>query len=187
MRRFLFPFAAALLLAAGAGQAQTPAAPPADAAANLAVSEMIGDWTVRCFRIQAIAPCDVLQIASQQETQRRVLLVSIAYVPSQNVYWMQIVVPLAVALAKGMTIPAGDASLTGMKFTRCERDGCYVEGQLPDPTVQALRGMESTTINIVAYGNEQQANLPLSLNGFGMAIDRLRTEARQRATNPPAQ
>jgi invasion protein IalB len=186
MRRFLFPLAAALLLAVSSGQAQTPAV-PADAATNLAVSEMIGDWTVRCFRIQTIAPCDILQVASQQETQRRVLLVSIAYVPSQNVYWAQVVVPLAVALSKGMTIPAGDATLNAMRFTRCERDGCYVEQQLPDAAIQALRGMESTTINIVAYGNEQAANLPLSLNGFGQAIDRLRTEARQRATNPPAQ
>jgi invasion protein IalB len=184
MRRLLTPLAAALLLTATGSQAQTP---PADPANTFAVSEMIGDWTIRCVRVASPAPCDILQVASQQETQRRVLLVSIGYVPSQNLYAMQIVVPLAVALSKGMTIPAGDASLQNLRFSRCERDGCYVEGQLPDATVTALRGIESTTINIFAYGNEQPANLPLSLNGFGMAIDRLQREARQRATNPPAQ
>ena len=189
MRRFFTPLLAALALAAGSATAQAPAAAPNVADPNnLAVNEMIGDWTLRCFRIEAIAPCDILQVASQQETQRRVLLVSIAYVPSSNVYGAQIIVPLSVALSKGMTIAVtGDTSLTALKFSRCERDGCYVEIQLPDTAVQALRMMEgSTTITIGAYGSEQNATLPLSLNGFAMAIDRLRAEARTRAVTPRA-
>jgi invasion protein IalB len=194
------PAPAAPPAAAPAPAAAPPAAPgapaqptaaqaaAAQAAANLAVNETIGDWTLRCFRVEAIAPCDIIQVASQQETQRRVLLVSIAHVPSSNVYWMQVVVPLAVSLAKGMSVAAGEQSLTGLKFSRCERDGCYVEIQVPEPTIQALSALEMpSSITISAYGNDQVANLPLSVNGFAMAITRLRTEARIRARNPPAQ
>jgi invasion protein IalB len=188
MRIILTSLVAAALAGSATFARAADAPTPAQVAdpANLVVNEMIGDWTLRCFRIEAIAPCDILQLASQQETQQRVLLVSIAHVPSTNVHFMQIVVPLSVALAKGLTLAAGDNTLTGVKFSRCERNGCYVEIQVPEPTIQALTGMEgSTSITITAYDTNRPVNLPVSLNGFSQALTRLRVEARQRATNPP--
>jgi len=192
MSRFLASLLAAALLAGASTAARAQAAgenPLADPA-NLVVNESIGDWNLRCFRVQAIAPCDILQLASQQGTQQRVLLVSIAHVPSTNVYFMQVVVPLSVSLTKGMTIAAGEGTLTGVKFSRCERTGCFVEIQVPDATIQALSAMQGqTTVSISAYETNANVSLPISLNGFTQALTRLRAEARQRATAapPPAQ
>jgi invasion protein IalB len=166
--------------------AAAPPGQPAQATNNdLVVNEMVGDWSVRCFRVQSIAPCDILQLASRQGTNQRVLLVSIAYIPSQNSYAAQIVVPLGVTLSNGLTIETQGA-VPPLKFTRCERDGCYFEGPFPNAGVDALRSMTGRTdIKLIAYGTNQAVSLPLSLNGFVQALDRLRVEARRRATNTP--
>ena len=174
--------------AAAAAQPAANAAAPAQqlAGANLAVNEAHGDWSVRCFQIQSIAPCDILQLANNQDTNQRVLLVSIAFIPSRNSYFMQVIVPLGVALARGITLAAGENTLTGVKYSRCERDGCYVEVALPEPTVASLSSMtENTTITIIPYGQGDPITLPLSVNGFSEAIGRMQAQARQRATNPP--
>jgi invasion protein IalB len=152
-------------------------------ASNLTVNELIGDWNVRCFAVKAVAPCDVLQVASQQETKQRVLLISIAYVPSRDGYLMQIVVPLGVAVSKGLSLAAGSNSLNGLKFNRCERDGCYVEAPLANETVQALTAPGQTSaVSIQAYADSKAATLPVSLKGFGEAIGKMRTYARQKAS-----
>jgi invasion protein IalB len=170
-----------------------PAAPPAPAAAppavdpNLVVNEAQEDWSVRCFRVESPAPCDVLQIGTSSETQQRVLLISIAYVPSRDAYAMQIIVPLGVELSQGLTLAAGEASLTSLRFTRCERDGCYVETGLPQPTIDALSAMaEGTTITITAFNEDETIELPFSVSGFAAAMARMREEAEARAVEPPA-
>lgn len=186
---------ASLALAATAmpALAQDAAAPQAPASPfspeNMSVNEMVGDWTVRCFRVASIAPCDVMQLATQEATNRRVMLISIAYVPSERGYAMQIVVPLGVVLASGLTIGTGEAALSNVKFTRCERDGCYVESALPAATVDGLAAATGmTNISLVAYPSNEAVNLPVSLNGFGDAIAKMRAEAEARATTPaPAQ
>jgi invasion protein IalB len=170
-----------------------PAAPPAPAATqpavdpNLVVNEPHEDWSVRCFRVESPAPCDVLQVGTSSETQQRVLLISIAYVPSRDGYAMQIIVPLGVELSQGLTLAAGEASLTGLRFTRCERDGCYVETGLPQPTIDALSAMTAnTTITIIPFNEEETLELPFSVAGFSAAMARMREEAEDRAVEPPA-
>lgn len=154
---------------------------------NVALTENFGDWTVRCFKIKGAAPCDVLQLAANKDTKQRVLSLSIAYVPSRDSYGMQIIVPLGIALAKGVTLEAGDKTLTSIKYTRCERDGCYVEVLAPDTTLAEMANMPKTTLNIFGYGKTEAAKLPLSLNGFGTALNRMKQLARERAVTPPAQ
>lgn len=164
---------------------QAPASP--FSAENMSINEMVGDWSVRCFRVASIAPCDVMQLATQEGTNRRVMLVSIAYVPSEKNFAMQIVVPLGVVLAQGLTLGTGAAALSNVKFTRCERDGCYVESALPMATVDGLSAATGmTSISLVAYPSNEAVNLPVSLNGFKDAIAKMRAEANARATAPAA-
>jgi len=186
--------AAAPASAMDAAAPAVPAAPPAPAPAaqpavdpNLVLNEAQEDWSVRCFRVDSPAPCDVLQVGTSSETQQRVLLISIAYVPSRDAYAMQIIVPLGVELSQGLTLAAGEASLTNLPFTRCERDGCYVETALPQPTIDALSAMTAnTTISIIAFNEDQTLELPFSVAGFAAAMARMREEAENRAVEPPA-
>ncbi len=163
--------------------AQQPAVNP-----NLVVNELHDDWSVRCFTVESQAPCDILQVGTNSETQQRVSLISIAYLPATQSFATQIIVPLGVALARGLSLQAGEASLAGIKFNRCERDGCYVEIALPPATVDALRMLtEDTLITVYSYGPGDPLELPFSVSGFSEAVDHMMAEAEARAVEPAPQ
>lgn len=205
MLRSIRSFAAASAIAAipALALAQAPAAPapaapaPADQAApaqpaapQFSVNQNVGDWVVRCVltTVKSPAPCEVLQVTVNKDNKQRLSSFSIAYVPSRDAYAMQVVVPTGVALAKGLIL--GGAS-TGMKFTRCERDGCYVEAVIDNATVNSLtKAGKATTLAVVAYGKTAQIKFPVSLTGFTEAMDRMKTYSKDRAVAlppPPAQ
>jgi len=202
MLRNLFSAAAALvILAAVPALAQTPtptpAAPPAaapgptdqpgaaPAAPQFSINQNVGDWVVRCVltTIKSPAPCEVLQVTVNKDNKQRLSSLSIAYVPSRDADAMQVVVPTGVALAKGLQL---GASPNGLKFTRCERDGCYVEAVIDNTVVGTLsKEGKATTIAVVAYGKTDQIKFPVSLNGFPEAMDRMKSYAKDRAVALP--
>jgi len=162
---------------------QQPAVNP-----NLAVNELHDNWSVRCFTVESQAPCDILQVGSNSETQQRVSLVSIAYLPATHSYATQIIVPLGVALARGLSLEAGEGTLRGVKFNRCEVDGCYVEIALPQATVDSIRALtEDTLITVYSYGPGDPLELPFSVSGFSEAMDHMMREAEARAVEPAPQ
>jgi len=165
------------------------AAPPADpnaaAAQQFSINQNVGDWVVRCVltSVKSPAPCEVLQSTVNKDNQQRISSLSIAYVPSRETYAMQIVVPTGVALAKGLTLAP---SLNAIKFTRCERDGCYVEMLIDNAAITSLAGAgKSATIGVVGYGRDNEIKLPVSLTGFPEAMDRMKTFAKDRAVALP--
>jgi invasion protein IalB len=206
MLRTVFSAAAAVaLLASLPALAQTPTPTPAaptaapaptdqpgaaPAAPQFSINQNVGDWVVRCVltTVKSPAPCEVLQVTVNKDSKQRLSSLSIAYVPSREAYAMQVVVPTGVALAKGLML---GNSPTGMKFTRCERDGCYVESVIDNTVVSTLaKEGKATTIAVVAYGKTDQIKFPVSLNGFNEAMDRMKTYAKDRAVAlppPPAQ
>jgi invasion protein IalB len=128
----------------------------------------------------------MLQAAISKQTKQRVISVSLAYVPSQDTYAAQIVVPLGVALARGLTIAAGAQKIEGVKFRRCEHDGCYVEAVLNKNSIEGFSSVgNAATINVFPYRRSQVVGLPMSLNGFGQALTKLKELARQKAVTPP--
>jgi invasion protein IalB len=180
--------------AAPTGEEAGPvAAPDAPAAVtqpavdpNLALSELHGDWSVRCFNLESPAPCDIIQFGTNPTTEQRVLLISIAYLPAANAYAGQIIVPLGVTLSRGLSLEAGEASLNGVKFSRCERDGCYIEIAIPEATITALANRtENTRLTMFAYGQTEPLEMPFSVTGFSEALGRMREEAIDRAVAPP--
>jgi invasion protein IalB len=75
-----------------------------------------------------------------------------------------------------------------MKFTRCERDGCYVENVIDGATVDAIGKVgKSTNLAVVPYGKSDQIKFPVSLTGYNEAIDRMKTYAKTRAVALPPQ
>lgn len=180
--------------------AQAPAAPAAapapDAAAAAAqqaaaqqfsINQSVGDWVVRCVQtaIKSPAPCEVMQTTVNKDTKQRISSFSIAYVPSRDGYAMQVVVPTGVALSKGLQL---GTALNGVKFNRCERDGCYVEMLIDNNAINALSAAgKSTTIKVSSYGPEgKEIPLPVSLTGFPEAMDRMKGLAKDRAVALPA-
>lgn len=181
--------AAAPAEAPAAAAAPAPAQPGAPQQPQFSVNQAVGDWAVRCAltTVKSPAPCDVIQVAVNQQSKLRVMSFSLAYVPSRDAYAMQVVVPTGVALSRGMALAAGTRSLNGVKFNRCERDGCYVEMLIDAPTVTALSGAgKSTSISVVAYGKTDPFQLPVSLTGFPEALERMKNLSKERAVAIPA-
>src|ERR1043166_7850424 len=69
---------AGILFASGAAFAQQ--APEAGNAPPEV--KAVQDWFVRCFPVNSPNPCDIFQELDSQTTKQRVLLLSMAYVPS---------------------------------------------------------------------------------------------------------
>ena len=138
--------------------------------------------------VKSPAPCEVLQVTVNKDSKQRLSSFSMAYVPSRDAYAMQVVVPTGVSLAKGLIL---GPSPNGMKFTRCERDGCYVEAVIDNAVVTSLaKAGKATDIAVVAYGKTDQIKFPVSLTGFTEAMDRMKTYSKDRAIAlppPPAQ
>src|SRR5262245_36006535 len=169
----------------GAGDAGTP---PNPAAQQFSVNTPVGDWAVRCAQttVKSPAPCDVIQLTVNQDTKARIMSFSLAYLPSRDNYAMQVIVPTGVALQRGMTVAAGDRALQNVKYTRCERDGCYVEALVDAAAVNALTAPGVTTnVNVIGYGQTNEVTLPISSNGFADALNRMKTLARDRAIPIP--
>src|SRR5215475_14199550 len=156
---------------AAAAPAAPAAAPPAAApvdpnAQQFSINQNVGDWVVRCVQtaIKSPAPCEVMQTTVNKDSKQRISSLSIAFVPSRDSYAMQVVVPTGVALAKGLTLAP---SLNGAKFTRCERDGCFVEMLVDNMVITSLSGAgKSASIAVFGYGQDKQITLPVSMTGF---------------------
>src|SRR5262249_43425393 len=167
--------------AADAQPPGVPGQPGAPAAPQFSVNTPVGDWAVRCAQttVKSPAPCDVIQLTVNQDTKQRIMSFSLAYVPSRDAYAMQVIVPTGVALSKGMSLAAGQRALNGVKFNRCERDGCYVEMLVDAQTVNALAGAGAkTNVTVIGYGQNTEVQLPISLTGFTEALDRMKGLAR---------
>ncbi len=182
--------------AAAPAAAPPPAAPPADPNApqvpQFSINQPFGDWAVRCTleTVKSPAPCDVIQLTVNQDTKQRIMSFSLASVPSRDAFALQVIVPIGVAIARGATVVTGDRPLENIKYTRCERDGCYVEMLVDAPTIAAMQAAggegKSTKVTVVSYGQFNNLDLPVSLNGFPEAMERMKTLARQRAVPLPA-
>ena len=166
-----------------AAAAADPAQPAATTEANSSIirSRTIGSWTVRCYRTAGVA-CDVSQVGYERRQNLRVLGVSIAFVPDRNLYSGRFVVPLVVSFAKGMTIRIGTFELANLKYRRCERDGCYVEGVLPAQMIDAMTqsGVSKGAIEIAAV-NGKTVTLPIALDGFADSLAQMKQWDAQRS------
>ncbi len=175
-------FAVVMLMGFGAQAAaaeNNPAQPAsttvaAQADSPIIQSRTIGSWTVRCYRTPG-SVCDTSQVAYERQQNLRVLGVSIALVPDKGLYTARFIVPLLVSFAKGMTIQIGSFLLPNLKYRRCERDGCYVEGVLPPQMINTMAqsGVSKGTIEIAAV-NGKIVTIPIALDGFGDSLSQMK-------------
>ncbi|HUE65501.1 MAG TPA: invasion associated locus B family protein [Rhizomicrobium sp.] len=178
MKLALTGIAAGTLLATGAALAQAPSEQ-----ADLVKS--VGDWQVRCFKVQNQNPCDQYWEQVDQRTGQRAVTVSIAYSPSMERHLVVITVPLGVSLPKGLTVQTDNYSSPPMHYRTCSRDGCFVQ-LVDNALVEALaKSGADGKLNIVGDDGKSYS-LPLSLKGFAGAHDEMVSDAKTRAKPVPA-
>ena len=172
--------AAALIAGSAAALAQTA---PVGAATDV---KQFGDFTVRCFPVKSLSPCDLYQERSAKETGQKILSLSMAYVPSANIYGIEISVPLGVAIQKGLVIQASGITTGALPYHRCDRNGCYVVMRMQKDMVDKLIHSDPNAKVQIVADNGKSFDLNFSLNGFGAAHDAMVELAKTKATSAPA-
>jgi invasion protein IalB len=146
--------------------------------------KQVQDWQVRCYPVQSISPCDIFQEQAEKDSGRRILSVSLAFVPSLNRHIIQVTVPLDVSIPKGVTIQSDSYTSPMLKYRMCTREGCFVQTAMDNAVVEALARSSGTgKVNVVANDDKKYA-LTFSLKGFAQAHDDMASQARAKATKP---
>ncbi|HUO97353.1 MAG TPA: invasion associated locus B family protein [Rhizomicrobium sp.] len=181
---------AAALLASPLALAAKPAPQPAQqdaqqqaAQANKAAQPTdvkdYGDWTVRCFPANKMAPCQMVQLRIVEKTKQRILGVLVAYLPARDANLMEISVPLGVALQNGLVLSSDTYKSGVLKFTRCDQQGCYVEGAVGNDVMGSLGRATKAQVQIISM-NGKRYNLVFSMKGFNEAHHALVDLAKQK-------
>jgi invasion protein IalB len=130
----------------------------------------VEDWQVRCYPVQAVAPCDMLQEQGDPQSGRKTLSLSISYIPSMDRHAIIVSVPLDVSIPKGVVIQTDSYTSPTLKYRMCTRDGCFVQAPVD---------------NVVGDDGKKYA-IPFSLKGFSQAHDDMVAQAKAKATKPAA-
>jgi len=185
MTLFRIPAAIAAALLAAPFALAAPAAPAqqqqaqANKPAEPTYAKDYGDWTVRCFPGNSPTPCQMVQLRIVQKTKQRILGVLLAYMPARDANLMEVSVPLGVALQNGLII-ASDTYKSGvLKFTRCDQEGCYVEGAVGADVLDSLGRATKAQVQILSM-NGKRYDLVFSTKGFGEARHAMLDLAKQK-------
>jgi invasion protein IalB len=165
--------------AAAAFAQDAPAAPPPKPDVKT-----VEDWQVRCYPVQAVAPCDMLQEQGDPQSGRKVLSLSISYIPSMDRHALIVNVPLDVSLAKGVVLQTDSYTSPVLKYRMCTRDGCFVQAPVDNDLVASVaKSSGDAKVNIVGDDGKSYS-LKFSLKGFAQAHDDMVAQAKAKATKP---
>jgi invasion protein IalB len=154
----------------GEANAAEPLQAPAPKAPDQS-SDVYGDWTVRCVAREGVPPCEMAQIAANNTTHEQVMRISIAHAGQSESLGVQIQVPLGVLLTGGVLVRVDDKQTVGnFQFTRCEANGCLIEGVVTPETLAPFR-KASKGILAVLDRQGKPLVLPLSFEGYEAAMD----------------
>ncbi|MEQ8660788.1 MAG: invasion associated locus B family protein [Gammaproteobacteria bacterium] len=151
----------------------------ASAQTHTQVSENIyGDWTVRCEQVDADAApeCIMDQNLVLRAGGQPVLQFAIGLAPDDAVPTVLLKLPLGIYLPPGVSFRIDEGATATFPVERCDPDGCQAVMKLREGTIAQLRA--GTRLEIGFHdGARAPLSMPLSLDGFGAAIDALRASA----------
>lgn len=179
--------ATALASATTPSQVRTPASPPSATAVSSTVPqpERYGDWSVLCIEREGLPPCEVVQGVQAKDANTQPLRFSFAYAGQGDRYGVQFQVPLGVLVQVQPLIRLDDKTdLTDFRITRCETEGCFIDRVMArtelEPFFKAVKGLIA-----VADRAGKPIVLPLSLNGFGQAMQAMTAKNQSWAKSHP--
>jgi invasion protein IalB len=193
---FRFRTLGALLVLAGStsalAQATAPAAPKAKAPAAAVPSfggglqagapasgpdmttETYGDWIIRCQQVQDAKRCEVSQTIMLQGQNSPIALIAFGREKKGDPLRMVVQVPTNVTFEGGVkTLTTGGEPVVDMVFRRCFPVGCFADAATTDAQISKLKTQPEPLNLKFKDGTEREISLPVSLKGFGSALDAL--------------
>lgn len=149
-------------------------AKPAEQATGPKVArERMGEWEVECFepKINGLS-CQIVQKLVATDSNKLVLIVSIAFDPTSKKHLMQVALPLNFMLKPGVEIAIGDQR-TVAQVDRCSAEGCFIEGVAGDDLVTAMSKGAKADVKFLASA-EKRLVIPFSLSGFAQAYEKMK-------------
>jgi invasion protein IalB len=170
---FSMEFSSSRLAALGLAVLAACLAPTA-ASAQGAVRASYGDWQTRCDTPPG-APaeqCAVVQSVTAEDRQNVGLTVIVLRTADRQLRLLRVLAPLGVLLPSGLSLKVDDQDLGRAGFVRCLPNGCVAEVVMEDKLVDQLKNGKTATF-IIFQTPEQGIGIPISLKGFGEAVDKL--------------
>jgi invasion protein IalB len=184
MRSFLSALAAVALTVTPVLAQDAPQQQPAKRQGPQ-IMKTFGGWDVRCFPVSTPAPCDIWEAIAFKKGGQLAVSVSVVYVPSQDRYLTQFIVPLGVDFSKGAKLMAGSYTSDVLPFHHCDRVGCYFGLGNANPMVDAVRSQNSLKVRVAQYrGKSIDLNVPVK--GFSEANAMMVELAKQKSGKPAA-
>lgn len=133
------------------------------------LSETIGDWELRCIRIDGENdPCEMYQLLEDQDGNA-VAEVSMFRLENAGraVAGATIVAPLETLLTAQMSISVDGATVKRYPFAFCSQIGCAARIGLTQEDINAYKRGKSAKVSVVpAASPENVVTLQMSLTGF---------------------
>lgn len=134
-----------------------------------------GDWIQRCTPnpppgASPPAPgeqtaCFLVQTASDQNTRRPLLKITVGFFGAQRQAGAVVAMPLGVPLARGLRISVDGKEIDTVPFQVCEAEGCQAFVPMEDAMVAAFKA-GTTAHASVESSQGQDFSVPISLKGF---------------------
>lgn len=174
-------FALALALAVGCSaiaQAQEQRQrrqQPRKSEAPAVATERFDDWMLRCeppAKGQQGKQCEMVQLLSDKEGKRDLLLMRMAYPPAEKGALALFVVPLDVLLPPGLGLRIDQREPVVVQIRHCESSGCVAPWRPSSDDIAALAAGRELLV-MLRNRDGKQIGLPVSLKGFAMAHAKL--------------
>jgi invasion protein IalB len=164
------------LLAALAFLALLCGAPPSPALAQEGtVKAQYGDWQIVCKPPPAGAKneiCALVQSVTAEDKNNIGLTVYFQKF-SNGTRVLRVFAPLGILLPPGLGLKIDDKDVGHAPFLRCHSFACYAQVVVEDPLIEQLKNGK-TAIFIIFQTEEAGIGIPISLNGFKEALEKLK-------------
>lgn len=128
------------------------------------------DWVLVCFPTDAGEACSLQQAFVQQDTGRPILRAIVRRLPNAENAIMIVTVPLGVDLRKGAALQVAEEQfINGLTYTMCLQDGCRLQFQLTQESLDAMRTADQGRLIFGRPNQQQNIGVPVSFSGFAEA------------------
>lgn len=161
-------------LAGSAGEAKAPDEASDPKAADGAVRAQHGDWQIVCKPPPPGAKNEICALVQSVTAEDRSNVGLTIYFQrfSNGTQVLRVFAPLGVLLPPGVGLKIDDQDVGHAPFHRCQTFACYAQVTVEEKLVEQLK-TGKTAIFIIFQTEEAGIGIPISLAGFGDALNAL--------------
>jgi invasion protein IalB len=156
-------------------QAATPDSGTPETGPGSIVKETHGAWQVSCRTPPGAKEekCALVQSVTAEDRPNVGLTVVFYKAVGEDKKLLRVVVPLGVLLPTGLGLKIDNQDVGNAPFLKCGKRGCIAEVVLQDEVIEKMKN-GTNAMFIIFDTPEAGIGIPISLQGFGDALDNLK-------------